>query len=56
MVAISEVAKLATLVLLKTKIFSTKGYDVIIFAQPHQQNFTYSIELFCRCGHVSKVW
>ena len=44
MVAISEVAKLATLVLLKIKIFSTKGYD-IIFAHltnrilPRQSNY-----------------
>ena len=55
MVAISRVAKLVTLVLLKIKIFSTKGYDVIIFVQRHQQNLTSSIELFCRCGHVTKV-
>ena len=35
-------AKLATLGLLKIKF--------------HQQNFITGLKLYCRCGHVTKVW
>ena len=44
-------AKMATLGLLKVKAILNKGYDVIISV--HDVN---NKALFCRCGHVIKVW
>ena len=50
-------AKLATLGYLKTKVFWMKGYDVITFVHDFTNKiFSYESSLYCRCGHVNKVW
>ena len=50
-------AKMATLGLLRIKVFQNKDYDVIVSVHgDHQQNFTTRIRLYCKCSHVTKVW
>ena len=41
----------------KFKIFLYEGYDLIIFVYGVTRNiFITEIKLFCRCGHVTKIW
>ena len=49
-------AKLAALGLLKKKEFRNKGYDVKISVHDVTKNILPSDKLYCRCGHVTKVW
>ena len=48
-------AKMATLGLLKIRIFWNKGYDIII-SWRHPQIFITWFKFYYRCGHVTKVW
>ena len=45
-------AKMATLALLKIKLFWNKGYDVIISVR----DVTNKVLSHDLCGHVNKVW
>ena len=48
--------KLATLGLLKIKVFWNKGYDVIIsFSDVRNNILLRELKLYCRCGHVTKI-
>ena len=48
-------AKMATLDFLKIKVFWINGY-VIIFVYDVTQKIILWLELYCRCGLVTKVW
>ena len=52
-------AKLATLDLLKIKVFRNKGFDVIVFVhgiinKMLSRDSNYIVDL--GCGHLTKVW
>ena len=52
-------AKLATPGLLQIKEFRNKGKDVITFVHDITSNLLSrdsNCNLYCRCGHVIKVW
>ena len=49
-------AKMATLGLLKTTVFTNKGYDVITSVDDVTKKFITLFKLHCRSGHVTKVW
>ena len=49
--------KLATQGLLKVKVFWNKGYNVIIYDNDvSNKKFITLFKLYCRSGHVIKVW
>ena len=48
--------KLATLGLLKIKVFLNKGYDITISAHDVTNKILSRDSSYCRCGHVIKVW
>ena len=50
-------AKMATLCLVKIKVFQITHCDIIVFCPWHaQQNFITRLNLYCKCGHVTEVW
>ena len=44
-------AEMATLGILKIKVFRNNVYDAIIFVYD-----VINKKIYCRCGHVTKVW
>ena len=49
-------AKMVTSGLLNTKVFWNKGYDVIIYIYDVTKKIITWFKIYCRCGHVTKVW
>ena len=49
-------AKMATVGLLKMKLFWNKGWLHNLCPWYHQQNYITWLKLHCRCGHMTKVW
>ena len=49
-------AKMATPSFLKITVFSNKNYEVIISVHDVIKKTITWFKLFCRCGHVTKVW
>ena len=57
MVTISMISvKMATLGLLKIKVFCNNGYGIIISAHDVTIKILSHDSLYCRFGHVTKVW
>ena len=48
-------AKMATLDVVKITVFGNKGYDVMISAHDITKKVL-RLNLYYRCGHVTKVW
>ena len=49
-------AKLATPGLLKIKIFQIKVMTSLSLTMTSPTKFYHVLKLYCRCGHVTKVW
>ena len=48
-------AKMATLGLLEIKVFWNKSYDVMTSSMTSPTKFYHITQIYCRCGHVTKV-
>ena len=49
-------AKMATLALLKIKVFQNKGYYILTSVHDVTNKILSRDKLYCGCDHVTKVW